>query len=678
MVAIVAWGNVASPEEMAQKKSWVARNFQAPHHGAPKAGLPAATNHAPFSFTYGGRSSSELLGSWRRKDKQRQLDANRTEQTITWTDPNSGLAVRCVAVDYRDFPTVEWTLYFKNTGGKDTEILSDIRAIDTLIRRQPQGEFMLRHWLGSQASKEDYQPQETTLGPDASLSLAPSGGKNEIMALTGGRGTCGNWPYFNIDWGGEGMLVAVGWPGRWAATFARDGGAKLHVRAGQEMTHFKLHPGEEVRSPLIAMQFWHGGDWIRAQNVWRRWMLAHNVPRENGVLPKPFTATCVDGAFPGMLSNAKGEIQWMDEYVKHGTPIDYWWIDAGWYSAKGDWENIGTWEPDPKRFPKGVREVFDHAHKLGMKTVLWHEPERVRPGTWLWEKHPEWLLGTDPNYRLLNLGNPETLQWAINHFDREITEQGVDLYRQDFNFDPLSCWRGGESEDRQGINENKDVTGYLAFWDGLRQRHPGMIIDSCASGGRRNDLETMRRAVPLLASDYRFEPVGTQGHNYGISSWIPFHGTGVGPSTPYVMRSHYRPCYGYGGEDMHHPSDYEICIRMAREWRQIADDLLGDYYPLTSYSLGEDTWVAWQYDQPEKGQGVVQAFRHSKSPHETARFKLRGLDPAATYELRNFDVKGTATASGRELMDPGLLLTLTNTPDSAVISYKRVGQAKKE
>jgi len=53
------------------------------------------------------------------------------------------------------------------------------------------------------------------------------------------------------------------------------------------------------------------------------------------------------------------------------------------------------------------------------------------------------------------------------------------------------------------MTENLYVQGYLAYWDGLLQQHPGMLIDSCASGGRRNDLETLRRAVPLLRSDYQ-------------------------------------------------------------------------------------------------------------------------------------------------------------------------------
>ena len=52
----------------------------------------------------------------------------------------------------------------------------------------------------------------------------------------------------------------------------------------RELTRFKLHPGEEVRTPLVAVQFWRG-DWLRAQNIWRRWMLAHNVPRPGGKLP---------------------------------------------------------------------------------------------------------------------------------------------------------------------------------------------------------------------------------------------------------------------------------------------------------------------------------------------------------------------------------------------------------
>ena len=72
----------------------------------------------------------------------------------------------------------------------------------------------------------------------------------------------------------EGVIVAVGWPGQWAAEFVRDDDKGIRIRAGQELTHFKLLPGEEVRSPLVVLHFWQGRDWIEAQNLWRRWMMA--------------------------------------------------------------------------------------------------------------------------------------------------------------------------------------------------------------------------------------------------------------------------------------------------------------------------------------------------------------------------------------------------------------------
>ena len=77
---------------------------------------------------------------------------------------------------------------------------------------------------------------------------------------------------------------------------------------------------------------------------------------------------------------------------KKDLKLDYWWMDAGWYIQQQGWPQVGTWEVDPKRFPRGLRPISDHAHAKGVKTLVWFEPERVMPGTWLYEHHPEWLL----------------------------------------------------------------------------------------------------------------------------------------------------------------------------------------------------------------------------------------------------------------------------------------------
>jgi alpha-galactosidase len=467
----------------------------------------------PFSFLYDGKPSADLLKQWKCERASRKLDEHRTERASVWTDPATGLQVRCVGIEYDDFPTVEWVAHFKNTGTNDTAILSDIQGMDLALARSGSGEFVLNHHAGDDCSPGSYAPRQLILEPKSEHRFAP----------VGGRPTCVGFPYFNVEWPGEGLIIVMGWPGQWAAQFARDAGNGLRVRGGQELTRFKLHPGEEARSPLTALQFWQG-DRVRAQNVWRRWMLAHNLPRtKGGKLPPPILSSCSGGFFPGLRTSEQGERQFITAFTQAGMKLDYWWIDAGWYACP-DWPQTGTWTPDPARYPNGFRPISDLVHSKGMGLIVWFEPERVTPGTFLYTNNPAWVLGRDREQKLLNLGNPDARQWLTDHVDGMLTREGIDFYRQDFNIDPLAYWRANDAPDRQGLTEMRHVEGYLAYWDELRRRHPDLLIDSCASGGRRNDLETLRRAVPLLRSDYQafdgnpaFAP-GNQGHTYGLSS----------------------------------------------------------------------------------------------------------------------------------------------------------------
>ncbi|HTL55681.1 MAG TPA: NPCBM/NEW2 domain-containing protein [Candidatus Limnocylindrales bacterium] len=619
----------------------------------------------PFSFIYDGRHSLEVLPSWRHEESSRKLDDARTERTILWTEPRSGLLLRCVSVEYAAFPLVEWTLYFKNLGTHDTPIISDIFPLDTAFLRSENGDFVLHHHAGSTATMDDYRPYETRLTPVTKLRLAASGGR--------GSDTC--WPYFNVDWGNEGAIAAVGWPGQWAATFTHDDGRMLQARAGQEHTRFKLLPGEEARSPLIVLQFWEG-DWIKAQNVWRRWMVAYNIPRLNGRLPPPLLPGGSSNQMNEMQNaNEENQIQFVDGYLDNGIPITFWWMDAGWYPFKEGWWNTGTWEPDAKRFPHGLRAVTDHAHRRGVNALLWFEPERVQPGTWLYLNHPEWLLGKDGNQKLLNLGNEAARQWVTDHTHRLMQEQGIDIYRQDFNMPPLDYWRANDAPDRQGITEIQHITGYLAFWDELRRRNPGLLIDTCASGGRRNDLETLRRSVPLHKSDMEYPNLTSkQTQFYGLAFWEPYFGAPVYPADHvdvYGFRSGISLLTGLGYDSRRKDLDFALLRNLVAERDEVVPNYYGDYYPLTAWSAEPDVWIAWQFDRPDEGKGVIQAFRRPASVYESARFKLRGLEPTARYSLTNFDVPGTTEAKGSELIDQGLLVTIPARPGAVIITYSR-------
>ena len=222
---------------------------------------------------------------------------------------------------------------------------------------------------------------------------------------------------------------------------------------------------------------------------------------------------------------------------------------------------------------------------------------------------------------------------------------------------------------RTGLTENFYIQGHLAFWDHLRSHKPGLLIDSCASGGRRNDLESMRRAVPLLRSDYemtkdtdKFE--GFQGQTYGLSFWFPFYGGLSRFGQPYEYRSLLMPQFGMHGQSM------PIVKKAYDEFRRVAPLMIeGDYYPLTPYNRAPNQWIAWQFHTPQTGGGVIQAFRRQESGEAVLPVSLRGLGPSARYVVRTFATAHTRKASGQDLMSGQFTLELPTARSAGIWQY---------
>ena len=626
-------------------------------------GAPAAMENAdaPFSFIYGGTSSQKLLPGWTVRRSTQQLDADRTQYTVTYTDAATQLEVRCVAVAYRDFPTVEWTVYFKNNGQARTPILEDIEALDAHFAGQLWAVPVVHHEEGSSDQPTDFRPFETALR------------SNDVQdyASRGGRPTDGDMPYFNVAWADRGLIAVLGWPGQWSLQMHGDADYGVRMVGGQQQTHFWLAPGEQVRTPLAVVEFWTR-DWLDGQNLWRRWMVAHNLPRNHGKLPPPQLAA-------GSSHNTV-EMQWATEAnqkelfakaLAAGLPIDYWWMDAGWYPLNQGWWKTGTWEPDMTRFPLGLRGVSDVVHAQGKKVIVWFEPERVTEGSWLQVHHPEWLIGPKGRDQLLFLGNPEAWQWLVDHVSRLLVTQGIDTYRQDFNFEPLKLWQSHDTPDREGISEIEHVEGYLRYFDELHRRFPNLIIDTCASGGRRDDLETLRRAVPLWRSDFAGEPTAMQMQSYGLALWVPYYGTSGDVLDTYDFLSRMTPAMGVGPDGLNTPAQRALALKLIGEWKQAAGFYYDDYYPLTPYSTENTEWMGWQFGRADGGAGMVQVFRRPESPFTSAQLPLHGLVRGARYVVTDAGTGSRATYRGAELMDHGLPVAIAAKPGALLLFYRR-------
>ena len=301
-------------------------------------------------------------------------------------------------------------------------------------------------------------------------------------------------------------------------------------------------------------------------------MVAHNIPRPGGKLVPTHYGACWSNDLHPRRRQRNGRAATATS-ARRSRWTSTSSTPAGIRARRDWWTDAGTWEVDKERFPKGIREISDHAHANGMQFVLWFEPERAGPGTWLAENHPEWILG-GKNGGLVNLGNHDAWKWIVDRIDSLIKSEGRRCLSAGLQHRPAGLSGAAPTPtDRQGITENRHVSGYLAYWDELLRRNPKLWIDSCASGGRRNDLETLRRAVPLLRSDCYIDASHTdvqQCQTYGLSLWVPYYGSGTIVPTKYWFRSTIFPASRVGWDTRKKDLDYALLRRMIAEFHKVA------------------------------------------------------------------------------------------------------------
>jgi alpha-galactosidase len=172
---------------------------------------------------------------------------------------------------------------------------------------------------------------------------------------------------------------------------------------------------------------------------------------------------------------------------------------------------------------------------------------------------------------------------------------------------------------------------------------------------------------------------------YGISLWLPYYGTGtiatrnapyygsgLTPVESYPFWSDAAPSLGLGIDMRVREIDYAALRRLVAQWRQVSPNYYGDFYPLTPWNRDDHTWMAWQFDRPEQAEGMVQAFRRHNSVYESARFKLRGLNPESRYRVSDFNGAAPRAISGHELVEQGLQITLPDMPAATVLTYQEI------
>ncbi len=653
------------PANNVEIRQWIEQQFN-------KGKIP------PFSFLYGGKESHSFIKSWQfRAEKIKLTEPNSEGFVYSYSDKQSGLLITCNVNVFNDFPAVEWVLKFSNTSGKNTPLIEKVAVIDYSFVTENKGTLILHHTKGSNAERSDFQPIDEKLQVGKPVYMTPSGGRSSDNTA---------FPFFNIETPDkQGIIAAIGWTGKWYANVLQTNENTVSLKSGMEKMRMNLYANEEIRTPKICLLFWKGAERMVGHNQFRQFILAHHSRKING----RFAEYPLSGSFDYGDPEPCGEYNCLTEefavalvkrYQLFKILPEVFWLDAGWYTGcgwdkekGGWWQNVGNWTVDKERFPNGLKPVSDAVHKTGAKFMVWFEPERVSPGSLIDREHPEWLikLKGNENY-LFDLGNKDALKWLTELISNLLANEGIDYYRQDFNFDPMPYWEANDKPGRVGISEIRHIEGLYTFWDSLLERFPNLLIDNCASGGRRIDLETTSRSSPLWRTDYLYgEPNGYQCHTFGLNFYLPIHGTAIYKTDSYTFRS------GLGGTAV---MNWEVTGKASepipsiqkriQDYKNLRPYFYGDYYPLTESrnNTGENVWLAYQLNRPNMKDGIVIAFRRNGSTNETIRTKLSGLEENTTYELFYEDYGLKIRNTGHELME-GFEITIPQKPSSLLVKY---------
>jgi alpha-galactosidase len=662
-----------------------------PLHAAKLGCLPAPFASYPFSFTYGGKSSDQVLPAWQRSERRVRLDPDRAKLTTVWTDSRSGLKVAWDAVRYRDFPAVEWMLHFENAGLTDTPIVENVRALDLTIGA-PQSAvvpYVLHGSKGGVPNPSQSMPETWIIDEHTPATIGSETGRSSTK----------NLPFFRLDAGGETYVAAIGWSGCWKADFVCRDNKRLRVTAGMEKTRFLLHPGERVRSPRILVLRWEG-EAIESNSQFRQLIYKHYAARRAGKTPLPaiFCNTCFTRG-GGWLNecNAENQISLIDAYAPLG--LEALMTDAGWFT--GGWpDGAGNWDARKDAYPQGMGPVAKAARDKGLIYGLWFEPERVVAGTGIHKQHPEWCLGAAAGPQgtyLLNFGLPEVQRHFFEIVKGYLDLPGLAVYRQDFNLDPLPYWRHNDAPDRQGITEMKYIEGLYAYWDRIAKTWPGCLMEECASGGHRMDLETLMRMHVHQKTDYWFDDQADQTAIFGLSQFLPNN----------VIVAHLATLDRYS---FHSTMASSLCLgwiadardfdsqrgkKLIDRYKQVRHLLVGAWYPLLACPNdygdlntrdadlwlwgGSDAarhrqphtqWVATQYHRPDLDEGMILAFRRPDSPYRAVEVSLRGIDPLAAYEV-SWDSRGGKTLLPGSKLLHGFEIVLPARRSSELVVYRK-------
>ena len=486
--------------------------------------------------------------------------------------------------------------------------------------------------------------------------------------------------------------AALCYPGNYKLFIDTDDSNFHHFFAGinEENSEYHLKKGETFSTPELALTYSEEGLSGASRNFhkWGRDNRLHAGDKERKVLLNSWEGVYFDINEPVMAGM-------MEDIASMGGELFV--MDDGWFGRKyprnSDNSSLGDWLVDTNKLPNGINGLLETAKKNGISFGIWIEPEMANTVSELYEKHPEYIIkapnrpvieGRGGTQVVLDLANPKVQDLVFEVVDTLMTKYPeIDYIKWDANAPIMehgSQYLTSDNQSHLYIDYHK---GLIKTLDRIREAHPNVTIQACASGGGRanwgilpwfdefwtsDNNDALQRIYMQWGTSYFFPAIAMASH---ISA-SPNHQTFR--RIPTKFRADVAMSGRLGLEmqpkDMN-DDDKAICMQAIEDYKKIRPIVqFGDLYRLQS-PFEKKGVASLMYVTPEKDDAVffwwkTETFMNQQLP----RIPMAGLDPDKVYrvnEINRID-KDPLSYEGKEftgkfLMSNGLEMPLTYNVD---------------
>jgi alpha-galactosidase len=495
---------------------------------------------------------------------------------------------------------------------------------------------------------------------------------------------------------GEVWGLSLAWSGQNLHVVERQSVGRTQIGAGELLMpgEVTLEQGESYQAPRVVAAYANDGiDGASAR--------FHNFVRARknhptNVRPRPVTLNVWEAVY--MDHNIDKLSALADVAAEIG--VERFVLDDGWFGARrDDHAGLGDWVIAPEVWPNGFGPMIDKLKSKGIEFGLWFEGEMVNADSDLYRAHPDWILHSDSRVpiearfqQVLDLSHEGAFEHVLGQVDALLSQYEIAYIKWDHNRTLTDAAHLGKATMR------KQTEAIYRLFDELKKRHPGLEIESCASGGGRIDLGMIDHADRFWTSDCN-DALERQTIQRYTSIAIPpeLLGTHIGPTHAHSTgRTHelsfraITALFGHAGLEWdltETTAEERQTLKSWTEYYKANRTLLHSGRVVRVDSSESNAWVhgvvsqdgsraIFAYAQNTMSQYAIPSNLRLAGLDESALYRVELVKPAGDYlSTQKYDPQWITgvEVDGGYLMNAGLRAPILKPENAFVLEVTRIG-----